>query len=73
LNGSDRTKARQNSAIMGGGGQMALVALASGVVCSAALAAGLGLIVPVGGMIGGFCDLVAVASGMVLLGLVDSA
>jgi hypothetical protein len=52
---------------------MALVALASGVVCSAALAAGLGLIVPVGGMIGGCCDLVAVASGMVLLGLVDSA
>ena len=52
---------------------MALLALASGIVCSAALTTGLGLIVPVGGMIEGLSDLVAIASGMVLLGLVDSA
>jgi hypothetical protein len=52
---------------------MALLALVSGLVCSAALATGLGLIVPVGGLIEGVSDLVAVAAGMVLLGLVDSA
>jgi hypothetical protein len=52
---------------------MALLALTSGLVCSVALAMGLGLIIPVGGMIEGISDLVAVAAGMVLLGMVDSA
>jgi hypothetical protein len=52
---------------------MASLAIACGIVCSAALVTGLGLIVPVGGLIEGVCDLVAVAAGMVLLGLVDSA
>ena len=52
---------------------MAALAITCGIVCSAALVTGLGLIVPVGGLIEGLSDLVAVASGMVLLGLVDSA
>jgi hypothetical protein len=52
---------------------MALLALTSGLVCAVALATGLGLIIPVGGMIEGISDLVAVAAGMVLLGMVDSA
>ena len=52
---------------------MAMLALACGLVCSVALATGLGLIIPVGGVIEGISDLVAVAAGMVLLGMVDSA
>jgi hypothetical protein len=54
-------------------GQMALLALASGIICSAALVTGLGLVAPLGGIVEGLSSLVAVVAGMVLLGLVDSA
>jgi hypothetical protein len=52
---------------------MGLVALGSGVVCSAALAVGLGFIGSVGVTIGSLFDLVGIAAGMILVGSIDSA
>jgi hypothetical protein len=50
---------------------MALMAIGSGFVCSAALAFGLGFVAPVSSTVGGLCELVAVAAGMVLIGIID--
>ncbi len=45
--------------------------LMAGLVSAAMLALGLGLIVPVGGGIGGLCDLAGIASAVVFIGLID--
>ena len=50
---------------------MSLSLIVSGLGCAAMLALGSELILPVGTAVGGLCDLVGVASGMVFFGLAE--
>jgi hypothetical protein len=50
---------------------MSWLLIAAGLVGAAMLALGFGLIVPLGGGIGGLCDLAGIASAMVFIGLID--
>ena len=50
---------------------MGLLAFGSGLVCSAALAFGLGFVAPVNDVIGSLCDLIA-CGGMVFIGVFES-
>ncbi len=45
--------------------------LGSGLLCAAMLAFGFDMIVPVSHGVGQLCNLAAIASGMVFLGLID--
>lgn len=45
--------------------------LLSGLICVTALALGFGFVAPIGSMVGGCCDVVAVVSGIVCFGLID--
>ena len=51
---------------------MGLLAFGSGLVCSAALAFGLGFVAPVNDVIGSLCDLIAIGAGMVFIGVFES-
>jgi hypothetical protein len=50
---------------------MTLALIVSGLGCAAMLALGSGLVLPLGTVAGGLCDLIGVASGMVFMGLAD--
>jgi hypothetical protein len=50
---------------------MSLSLIVSGLGCAAMLALGSELILPLGSAVGGLCDLVGVASGMVFFGLAE--
>jgi hypothetical protein len=43
------------------------------VICATMLAIGLGFVVPVSGAVGDVCDVLAVASGVFFVGLLDGA
>jgi hypothetical protein len=45
-------------------------AIVSGVVCAAALYLGLAVLAPAS-VLGGICDLIGIASGVVFVGLID--
>ena len=51
---------------------MILLIVGSGLTCAAMLAFGFGFVVPVSGAVGDVCDLVAVGSGILFVGLLDS-
>ena len=51
---------------------MSLSLIVSGLCCAAMLALGFGLVLPVGTLVGGLCDMLGVASGIVFLGLAES-
>ena len=50
---------------------MSAAIIVSGLICVTALAFGFGFIAPMGSMVGGCCDVVAIVSGMVCFGLID--
>jgi hypothetical protein len=50
---------------------MILPIVGSGLICLMLLAIGLGLVVPVNYAAGDVCDLLAVGSGMIFVGLLD--
>jgi hypothetical protein len=50
---------------------MSSLAFGSSIVGALALVLGLGLVAPVNGMVAGLCDLIAIVSAMVLVGLLD--
>jgi len=54
------------------GNIMILLIVGSGLTCAAMLAFGFGFVVPVSGAVGDVCDLVAVGSGILFVGLLDS-
>jgi hypothetical protein len=43
----------------------------SGLICATLLAIGFGFVIPVNNVVGNVCDLLAVGSGMVFVGLLD--
>jgi hypothetical protein len=43
----------------------------SGIVCAVLLVVGFGIISPISSVLGGVCELVAIASGLVFVGLID--
>ena len=45
----------------------------SGLICVTMFAIGFGLIVPVSGAVSALCDLLAVGSGVYIIGLLDGA
>jgi hypothetical protein len=45
--------------------------LGSGVVCAVLLVVGFGVVAPISSVLGGICELVAIASGLVFVGLID--
>jgi hypothetical protein len=54
-----------------GEARMSSLAFGSSIVGAVALVFGLGLVAPVNGTVGGLCDLIAIVSAMVLVGLLD--
>jgi hypothetical protein len=48
-----------------------MLIMGSGVICLTMLAFGLGFVIPVSGVVGGLCDLLAVVSGIFFVGMLD--
>jgi hypothetical protein len=46
-------------------------AVVSGLICATMVAVGLGVVVPVSGIVGALCDFLAVGSGIVFIALLD--
>jgi hypothetical protein len=50
---------------------MTTLCIISAMICVAGFAIGFGFVVPVNGIVGDSCDIVAIGSGMCFLGLLD--
>jgi hypothetical protein len=50
---------------------MSFSLIVTGLGCAAMLALGSNLVLPLGSFVGGLCDLIGIASGMICFGLAD--